>query len=220
MRCVTPRPKINANNVLVSIGIGLRRKPSQKKKYMFEACSEAGVPVCLRPLPVHRVRGIPTAYFAMLPGGWIAAETTAEAAVALAGAYLTLGCAAEHLAIAAVEDALRVPARARFPGFRQVLPCFELCKVLVCGRSCSLEVWQWLCFALGSSPLYLQFGHWMTPPTCPFCMPEDCFLTLARYACLRDCLLKTCTTGQHVPLRCAKAMLLLAASCAPPPASS
>ena len=52
-------------------------------------------------------------------GGWIAAETSADAAAALAGAYLTAGCAAEHLAAARVEDALGRPARLRYPGFRQ-----------------------------------------------------------------------------------------------------
>ncbi|KAK9832805.1 hypothetical protein WJX81_002707 [Elliptochloris bilobata] len=56
-----------------------------------------------------------------VPGGWIASEATAEASTALAGAYLAVHSAAEHLAAARLEDALRLPARSRFPGFRQVM---------------------------------------------------------------------------------------------------
>ena len=40
--------------------------------------------------------------------------------MALAGTYLALGSVVEHLAAARVEDALGLPARARFPGFRKV----------------------------------------------------------------------------------------------------
>lgn len=63
--------------------------------------------------------------------------------MALAGTYLALGCVAEHLAAARVEDALGLPARARFPGFhkvRSLIPMQEPCtRVLQCRNAALVQ---------------------------------------------------------------------------------